>query len=105
MHLVAEYGLMGDWNAATGPFYFFLLQVPALIFEQGVIASARRLKIRLPSWLSCAIGYTWIILWCAAVLPLWVDPEVRLGYWGEAPKYSIFLWMWKGQMEWFEPDL
>jgi len=104
MHLVSEFALMNDLRVATGPFYFFLLQIPALIFEQGVIALARRLKLGLPSWLNYAIGYTWVWLWCVAVLPLWVDPQVRLGYWGTGPKYSIFLWMWKGQLEWFELD-
>jgi len=104
MHLVSEYSLMNDWSVAAGPFRFFLLQIPALILEKCVVALAHRLKLRLPSWLNYAIGYTWVWLWCVAVLPMWVDPQVRLGYWGTGPKYSIFLWMWKGQLEWFERD-
>lgn len=58
---------------------FFMLQPLAITLEHIVAAFSQGAGIHLPSSISRAVGYLWVLCWFTVTSPFWIEPVVREG--------------------------
>ena len=97
VHAAGDYVMIGDLSNTSGVFAFFMVQVPALLLEQLLVAIARQLGVKRANWFTYLIGYVWVYSWCAISLPYWVDMHIHRGFW-DSPmeRYGPFMMLWRG---------
>ncbi|KAG2016396.1 toxin biosynthesis protein [Coprinopsis cinerea AmutBmut pab1-1] len=81
IHYCGDYMLIQSWHGATGALIFFFSQAVAITFESAVISAAKSLLgLRRATWWTRAVGYVWVIAWFSVMLPVWIEPHVRVGF-------------------------
>ncbi|CAA7263535.1 unnamed protein product [Cyclocybe aegerita] len=78
MHHLADVGIFHNWTK-SGAIPFFLLQAVGIMFEDALLAMARRIGLK-ESPFTRLLGYGWVLAWFGFSMPRWINPIVPIGY-------------------------
>ncbi|EFI28251.1 toxin biosynthesis protein [Coprinopsis cinerea okayama7 len=80
VHYCGDFTIRQDWKG--GSMHYFLLQAAAITVEDALIYAGRRLGCE--RWMSKRwarlLGYAWVMAWFAATHPIWLGPQIEVGF-------------------------